>query len=158
MRKKRVELEQAVIAAARTWARSGWPSDPSASADLSHAVIALNEYEAAEITGAGARWVEGSPETSEQAARLAAPIQGSTRHAIIGQLMHLPPMARPGLTDEQLERRLGMKHQTVSSARNWLTEAGWLRDSGIRRRNTSRRPAVVWELTPAAWRRLKEPT
>lgn len=162
MRKKRVELEQTVITAARkymaaidvhgneqAWVHGKWTA-------LFDAVNALNGYEAAELTGAGARWVEGSPETSRWAAGLAVPVQGSARHHIVGALSHVAELSRPGYTDEQLERRLGSSHQTVSSARNWLVEAGWVVDSGHRRLTRSGRKAVVWTLSEAGWARLTE--
>jgi hypothetical protein len=38
----------------------------------------------------------------------------------------------------------------VSSARNWLVDAGWLRDSSHRRMTRNGRDAIVWELTDAA--------
>ncbi len=163
MRKRRVELEQAVIATARdcvamcsTWNGLGPPKVQEYFKRLETALTYLNEHEAAELTGAGARWVEGSPETSRWAAGLAVPVQGSARHHIVGALSHVAELSRPGYTDEQLERRLGSSHQTVSSARNWLVEAGWVVDSGHRRLTRSGRKAVVWTLSEAGWARLTE--
>jgi hypothetical protein len=167
MRKKRVELVETVVIAARHWrqlwatsvtAAPGWTEGYAhAEVELARAVKALDEYEAANITGAGARWVEGSPATSRAAAGLAAPVQGSTRHEIVGLLATVPLSAQPGYTDDQLERRLNKSHQTISSARNWLVEAGWCRDSGQRRLTMrGRRAAVVWELTPAGHAALQE--
>lgn len=152
MRRKRVELEQAVLTAAREWATRGSAYEFA----LADAVQALNEYEVSEISGGGARWVEGSPETSRGAAGLAWPVQGSTRHQIVGALSHVAHMARPGYTDAQLEHLLRRSHQTVSSARNWLCEAGWVIDSGTRRLTPSKRKAIVWMLSDAAWTKLKE--
>jgi hypothetical protein len=57
-------------------------------------------------------------------------------------------------TDDELEQRSGNSHQTISSARNWLVEAGWVQDSGKRRNTRSGRQAVVWELTPAGQRQI----
>lgn len=156
MRTKRAELEQAVIVAARAWAHRGSPCE-SQEGDLLDAIFALEGYDAAELTGSGARWVEGSPETSKDAAALANPAQGSVRRAIVALCAHTrPPEA--GFTDAQLERRLNRTHQTVSSARNWLVNAGWLQDSGRRFPTPSGRMAVVWELTAAAHRQLTEGT
>lgn len=161
MRTKRAELEQAVIVAARRWrdeTSAPWGAHVSyahVERVLSEAISALNAHEAAELTGSGARWVEGSPETSKEAAALANPVQGSVRRAIVALCAHTrPPEA--GFTDAQLERRLNRTHQTVSSARNWLVNAGWLQDSGRRFPTPSGRMAVVWELTSAAHRQLTE--
>lgn len=173
MRSKRKELADAVLVAARevahvdeagylpldddlpmTWDEylAANAREEQARVNLIAAVAAYDAYDVAVITGAGARWAEGS-ETSRQAAAMAFPRQGSVRHQIIAQLANVPPLAQPGYTDRQLERRLSGSHQTVSSARNWLVEAGWLEDSTVRR-ETNGRPATVWQLTPAAWRQL----
>lgn len=163
MRTKRAELEQAVIVAARDWREADYAHDaaynPTAEYGardvLADCVDALEAYAAAELTGSGARWVHGSPETSRDAAALANPVQGSVRRAIVALCAHTrPPEA--GFTDAQLERRLNRTHQTVSSARNWLVNAGWLQDSGRRFPTPSGRMAVVWELTSAAHRQLTE--
>lgn len=119
--------------------------------------LAVAEYEAvlpAPVSGADAPWAEGS-DTSRQAAKLAWPVQGSARLAIVALLAGVTPSARPGYTDRQLEQRLGRPHQTVSSARNWLCEAGWVEDSGVRR-SYNNRPATVWRLTEAGHQALKE--
>lgn len=149
MRKKRVELEQAVIVAAREVVRHYFsrfePETNKYTDDLVGAIETLDEYEAAELTGAGAKYAAGS-DTSQAAAGLASPVQYSVRQQIIKQLAYLGEL---GLTDDQMEKRLGRPHQTVSSARNWLVEAGWVRDSGQRRKTRSDRMAVVWTLTDA---------
>jgi DNA-binding transcriptional ArsR family regulator len=119
------------------------------------AVAALDDYEAAPITGAGARSVKGAPDTSAAAAGLAEPVQYSARHRVITILARRHPTVADGMTDDELERASGNSHQTISSARNWLVEAGWVRDTGIRRMTRSNRQAVVWELTPAARQQLK---
>lgn len=150
MKRKREQLRENVIIAAREDMLSGgWRHQ-----QVHDALKALDDYDAAELTGQGARWVEGSPETSQEAALKAAPLQFSTRSTIIHILAGEP--GHGGYTDEMLEVRMQRKHQTVSSARNWLVEAGWVRDSGLRRKTRSNREAVVWELTPAAWRKWKE--
>jgi hypothetical protein len=167
VRRKRVELEQAVIACAREWRTLNAKTvtmglvealeyAEAFYARMEVAVDALNEYEAAELTGAGVPYAAGS-DTSHLSATLCIPVQGSARHAIVGLLSNVSELARPGYTDEQLERRLHRPHQTVSSARNWLTNAGWVIDSGVRRKNaSSTRQAVVWQLSPAGWAKLRE--
>lgn len=120
--------------------------------------LAVEEYETHLLTidGRGARWAEGSA-TSREAARLAWPLQSSCRQAIIALMANVGALAAPGYTDRQLEQRLSRSHQTVSSARNWLVEAGWLEDSGIRR-TTNGRPATVWQLTARGRAALTERT
>lgn len=155
MRGKRKELADAVIRAAREWARDDADDIDSivaCNAQLAAAVEAYDAYDAAVLTGAGAQWAEGS-ETSRQAAFLAAPLQATVRYEILALMVNVPPLAHPGYTDRQLEARLHGSHQTVSSARNWLCKGGWLEDSGLRR-VTNGRPAVVWQLTPAGRRKL----
>jgi hypothetical protein len=161
MRSKRVELEQAVITAARHWRTPINGDDAWAESvrqrvglDLMDAVDALDEYGAAEISGGGVPWAKGS-DTSRNSAALAVPLQRSTRHAIVAMLVNVPRMAAPGYTDAQMERRLNKSHQTVSSARNWLVQAGWVIDSGERRPNPSGRPATVWALSTAGQAKLK---
>lgn len=51
---------------------------------------------------------------------------------------------REGLTDEELERILGMKHQSVSAARNVLMNKGWIINSGRTRPNLNGNSAIVW--------------
>lgn len=169
MRRKRVELEQAVITAARAYVKADQAMRMEedelgltiAAADdafkhLANVMEELDEFEVAELTGGGARWVNGSPETSRGAAGLAVPVQGSARHKIVAALSHVGRLAHPGYTDAQLEHLLGASHQTTSSARNWLVEAGWVIDSGVRRLTPSKRQAVVWMLSEAGWAKLRE--
>ena len=49
-----------------------------------------------------------------------------------------------GLTDEQLEVLLQVSHQCASARRNELMEMGYVRDSGMKRRNRSGYYAIVW--------------
>lgn len=121
---------------------------------LREAVDALDAY-SDPIHDTPGEYVEGSPETSRDAAVMLTPRSGSLRAKVLDEVriaLFLTPDAK-GLTDEELERRLKGRHQTVSSARNWLVDAGWLIDSGIRRANRSGRWAVVWALSPAARRK-----
>lgn len=60
-----------------------------------------------------------------------------------------------GLTVDALEQRLQGKHQTISARVNELRNAGWVIDSGIRRKTRSGRPAIVWTPSQLA---LKERT
>ena len=49
-----------------------------------------------------------------------------------------------GLTCDELELHLNMRHQTVSARVYELREGEWIRDSGERRLTRSNRKAVVW--------------
>lgn len=179
MRTTRIELEQAVIRAARELAaadaipefqldadgnidfeKAGFSANAwldrltAAKKEVIAAVTALDEHVPANITGHDVP--HNDTDTSRKSAALATFTQGSARMEIVGQLASVTPLAGVGYTDEQLERRLGKSHQTVSSARNWLVKAGWVTDSGVRRRNAgSKRDAIVWTLTPAAQAHLK---
>jgi len=156
MRRKRVELEQAVIAAARKWHQAGWPPVSLVpETNLCDAIVDLNEYEASEIVDSAGRWVEGSPETSQHAAITAAPMLGSVRRSIIDEIRIAEFHHLYGRSDDELETILKRKHTTVSSARNWLCNTGWLYDAGWRRDTAAGNPAVVWVLTPAAHEALR---
>lgn len=52
--------------------------------------------------------------------------------------------AKDGLTDEELEKALAMRHQTVSARRRELVLAGLVTDRGETRRGTSGRSQTVW--------------
>lgn len=94
--------------------------------------------------------VVGSPETSRRAAKALFPKSGSVRRKVLDDIWN----RRDGLaTDEMIERSLGGKHQTVSSARNWLMNAGWVVDSRLR---TADKKAVLWQLTAAAKAHIRE--
>lgn len=150
MRKKRIELQEDVIIAARNWAKRVRQHGPSGLL-LAEAIQALDDHEAAELTGAGGRYAAGS-DTSKAAAGLSVPLQFSVRQEITEALTR----TNIGYTDDQLEERLKRPHQTVSSARNWLVAAGWVRDSGQRRKTRGGREAVVWELTDAGTTALQQ--
>jgi hypothetical protein len=51
-------------------------------------------------------------------------------------------------TSEEIERLLGMKHQTVSAQIRHMVEAGLVRDTTLRRKTKSGRSANVWEIVP----------
>lgn len=52
-----------------------------------------------------------------------------------------------GLTDDELERVLHRRHQTVSARRRELVLLGLVKDSETRRKTSSGRSAVVWVAT-----------
>jgi len=152
VRRKRVELEQAVISAARNMTRGGWASERQWEFRfaLMTACEKLDSYELDANIDADGKWVRGAPETSEQAARAIKPRVGSVRRSIIDQIRIAAFCDRSGLTDDELERKLRRPHTTISSARNALCQGGWLYDAGYRRKTVAGRDAVVWVLTPAA--------
>lgn len=156
-RRKLAAAQAAVIKAARQVV-AGWDlggrshDDVPCHVALIDAIAALDAIPLPSPEAGHGRWVEGSPETSRHAA-LVRP--KGTRWAIVLQLS-LASREQRGLTDEELERRLKAKHTTVSAARNHLVGVGWVQDSGYRRNGSAGRPAVVWELTPAATARVRE--
>ncbi len=52
-----------------------------------------------------------------------------------------------GMTCDEAEMLLGMRHQTISARFTELRDGGWIRDSGQRRRTRSLRNAAVWVAT-----------
>jgi predicted RNA binding protein with dsRBD fold (UPF0201 family) len=53
-----------------------------------------------------------------------------------------------GATDDEIEKILGMRHQTASARRRELVLGERIIDSGRVRFNESKRPATVWIITP----------
>jgi hypothetical protein len=85
---------------------------------------------------------EADSDTSEQAAQDIRPHAGRLRSLVLSAIRDA---GRRGCTDEELEDRLRLPHQTVSARRRELVLRGWVRDSGARRRNPrSGRSAAVW--------------
>lgn len=150
-RSKDVELPEAVLAPALALARQftltgelsvGWLGE------LLVAVEALDQHELDEITDSEGASVLGAPETSRRAAIAIMPRSGTIRRAVLNDIAG----RHDGLaTDEMIERSLRGKHQTISSARNHLVNAGWLEDS---RQRVKDNKAVLWQLTEAAKRQL----
>lgn len=101
-----------------------------------------------------------SQTTAHLAAELIVPDQESIRYDLLMQYrVRVVAFGQnddlaSGLTDSEMEFVLRKPHETVSSARNWLMHAGFIHDSGVKRRNPSKRPAIVWTLTPAGLRAL----
>lgn len=157
MRRKRVELEAAVTLAAQNFIASRTPLQPTGSFDtycaLASAIEELNAYLPLEPAARGA-WVEGSPETSAQAA-LTAP-RGQLGKRVLAHIRVAHYHGGIGSTDDALEAALHRSHQSVSSARNGLCAGGWLMDSGQRRKTRTGRDAVVWTLTPAALTKIEQ--
>lgn len=153
--RKRVELEQAVIRAARDWlsnAYNHWTSwsVPVQSSNLRVAVEALDAIPPSEITPRrGASNADGPDTQIEAGHRAMKPLHG-VRLMVVDELVAEHYRDRPGMTTQALETRLRKPHTTTSSACNGLKEAGWIMDSGLRRLTAASRRAIVWTLTPAA--------
>lgn len=89
-----------------------------------------------------------SPETSlEAAAHQAGTGKAETdRQRVWEAILDEPD------TDDGLEVRLGLPHQTVSARRRGLVLEGWIRDSGRKDTTRSGRRAAIWEPVPLAER------
>jgi predicted ArsR family transcriptional regulator len=90
----------------------------------------------------------GPTDTSRRTAERIMPRTGSTRRAILNQLIELGP--RFGATDQELQHALGISGDTVRPRRVELVEDGWVTDSGRRRPTPSGHDAIVWVPTEAA--------
>lgn len=86
-------------------------------------------------------------DTSANAARMALPMVGGLRRKIVYEVNRRMRWPIPGATVDQLCRVLDRKHQSVSSAVNFLRDTGWLVDSGQRTNTSSGRAAANWVLT-----------
>lgn len=165
MRRTRVTLEQEVIRAARE-VLDATPAEIRAGREPVPAVYRLAgsmdalDAHLDDLKASPGKAVHGAPWTSHTTASLSTLTQGSARRAIVDELRSLQGthLGREllGLTDDELEARLHRPHTTVSSARNWLGEAGWIEDTTFTRPTRAGRPAVIWNLTTAAWRHLAE--
>lgn len=159
MKSTRRVLEETVVDEARTvalqWQRGELSADHMRA--LCGRLDALDAHIGAITDRAGA-FVPGS-QTSETAAVLGRLTVGSVRRRIVDEIRSIGLYSSNviGLTDDELERRLHRPHTTVSSARNWLCNEGWLRDSHHTRVTSSGREATVWELTDAAKAQVSSP-
>ena len=59
-------------------------------------------------------------------------------------------------TDDELEQRMQMRHQTLSSSRRHCVLKGWVAPTGNTRKTRSGRKANVWELTDEGKARVKQ--
>lgn len=85
-----------------------------------------------------APYVAGS-ETSQAAAES---VDGAKLRGIV--LACLRTWAAKGMTCDEVEASLGMRHQTASARIRELALSGAIVDSGTRRKTRSGRSAVVW--------------
>lgn len=86
--------------------------------------------------------VSGSA-TSRAAADEITPHLGRLQKLVLNVLAQ----AVEGLTDEEIQLALGMDGSTERPRRVWLTQKGFVEDSGNKKRTRSGRLAVVWRWT-----------
>ena len=79
--------------------------------------------------------------TSASAAESIQPHLSELQQAV---LRYIRCKAGDGATDDEIERYLGMRHQTVSARRRELVLMGRVVDRGWTRRTRSGRKATVW--------------
>lgn len=84
------------------------------------------------------------PDTSRLAARLIAPKSGTKRQQVLAAIATAEP---GGITDEGIQRVLGMNPSTERPRRVELVEEGWVTDSGERVREKERASMILWVLT-----------
>jgi Fic family protein len=94
--------------------------------------------------------VDGS-DTSEAAAAAIQPHLSALQAEILETIKRHDQMVWlglpwPGLTCDEIEQILDMKHQTVSARILELRRKGLIEDSGERRKTRSGRKAVVWRV------------
>lgn len=79
--------------------------------------------------------------TSRKAADNFLPRSGSVRRLVYETIKSTKYI---GITDYELEKRLGGKHQTISASRRSLVLDGFIKDSGERRNNEQGNECIVW--------------
>ena len=82
-------------------------------------------------------------DTQRAAAKAIYPKSGTIQRRILELITE-----HGGLTDEQIENLLHLKHQSASAARNVLMNKGWVINSGKTRRNLNGNYAIVWIANP----------
>lgn len=147
-RSKRRAAELAVIDAARR-CHVGDANLQPAVAKLSQAVQALD---ALPPPGVGRVYVGADhPQTSREAADWVASKVGELIGEVFISIAAAANNGARGLTTDQLQQRLWGAHQSISPRVTELRQAGWITDSGIRRKTRSGRAAIVWEPTDLGW-------
>ena len=87
------------------------------------------------------------PQTSYDAYRDVMPRITRLHARIIDAIAIAERAGRRGLTDDEVEQRLGLSHQNVSARSHELRAAGVIEATGIKRRTRNGRPAMVWRLS-----------
>ncbi len=78
--------------------------------------------------------------TSLEAARSMKQSLGALQARVLDHIRRYPS------TDEEIERILGLSHQSASARRRELVLGGEIIDSGDRRKNSTGRMAIVWRV------------
>lgn len=168
-RSKRRDLEMAVIDAAvhlasarKQYGESLLYFAGSAVDEVVDAALAYAEYGLANLDRprAGLR----APQTSHDAAEWAKQFALTDAGAVFRQIYYAWQRAHSfdtwrfgpgetvpeGRTTDEVEEELNRTHQSISARVNALKDAGWIIDSGQRRKTRSGREAIVWTPTQAA--------
>ena len=85
-------------------------------------------------------------QTSRDAAEQAKPNAATQRARVLKLVRESGWSDDPGLTDEQIQERLGLSGNTQRPRRMELVTMGLIKDSGRTRKTKSGREAVVWVL------------
>ena len=159
-------IDAAVEMRAAGWLNPGTPWPPpnaiqesvreELKAKLAVAVDAFCKYGMANLDRprAGLR----APQTSHDAAEWAKQFALTDAGAVFRQIYYTwrrgvsrdPMWDDNGLTTDEVEEALDRTHQSISARVNALKDAGWIIDSGQRRKTRSGRDAIVWTPTRAA--------
>lgn len=86
----------------------------------------------------------GSKAASRAAALLAFPRSGTQRYRVLNVIAGV---GEHGVTDERIQRLLGMSPNTQRPRRLELVKGGWIKDSGKVRKTVSGAYATVWVAT-----------
>lgn len=91
------------------------------------------------------------PSVSEQPTSVAAalsllPVVAPMRERVRAVLAEIAKTSLVGATSDELERWLGLKHQTVTARVRELVLLEQVEDSGLRRKTAAGRAAVVWRV------------
>jgi hypothetical protein len=141
---KRAQAE--VIAAACEWAKWGMWSEFKRDERLADAVCTYQRL----AEDLAARGGANGRATSNIAANTTLPAKEGVRRAIIVTLVAHWRRFHTGMTIAELKGRLRKEHSTVSSALNYVMNAGWVADSGDTRLTQHGKPAIVWVPTEKA--------
>lgn len=82
-------------------------------------------------------------DTSTAAAEAIAPKFGNMTRSVLQFLSRYPQ----GLIDEEAQRIMGMDGNSYRPCRVTLADKGLVKDTGMRRKTSHKRPAVVWAIT-----------
>ena len=85
------------------------------------------------------------PDTAQAMQRKTMAKAGSWRRELYDMIRD---RGEGGLTDYEVEDMTHRSHQSVSGARSTLKRDGWVRDSGLRRRNKFGNRVAVWVAVP----------